>query len=85
MYQLKELLGLVVYKGERHNQHHLDSSASQNVSIASASSYKVENTNLKTLAVDIPDNRQDSFDMNASFAHTFQSSLEKLSKVFTLC
>ena len=84
MYQLKELLGLVVYKGERHNQHHLDSSASQNVSIASASSYKVENTNLKTLAVDIPD-RQDSFDMNASFAHTFQSSLEKLNKVFTLC
>lgn len=84
MYQLKELLGLVVYKGERPDQQHPDSSGSQlNVSV---STFRVENSNIKMPALDMShDDRQASFDLNSSFVHTFTGSIDKLIRVFTLC
>jgi hypothetical protein len=62
----------------------LDSSASLNVT-AGAAIFKIEDTNIRTLAVDMKqDDRQASFDLNSSFAHTFTGTWEKLNRVFCL-
>ena len=59
LFQLKELLGLVVYKGDNKdgaNQSLEDSSSSQIA--ASSSLYKLADTNIRSLAVDLNPDKQ---------------------------
>lgn len=50
----------------------------------SSSDYRIENTSIKTKAVDLSDDRQASFDLEASFTHTYSGTAEKLVKIFRL-
>ena len=55
LYQLKELLGLVIYKGgEKKGQSVTANDSSIN---ASSSVYKIENSTIRTMAVDLSEDR----------------------------
>ena len=65
---MKRLLGLIIYKEDENSRalqnSNLDSSLQ---SVASASEYRIKDTSLKTQAVDLSEERQASFDLEASF------------------
>jgi len=76
LFQLKELLDLVIYKGAKPSQQE-DSSADH----VTVSKYKIDQTSIKTMAMDLPQEAA-SFEVDTSFQHQPQASLEKLNKIF---
>ena len=76
---------MVVFKGDQNERLKALRKGIQDTTNASSFSvYKIDNTQIRTISVDMRPDEIDPTDINASFQHTMVATEEKLRKIFRL-